>query len=147
MSTPVLPFLHFSNIVVGNMSTPCFSNFHIISKSDGHGQHHLRLVGPRHHLAGPNGFQVVVLLLQEVVLNLVNLVGEQSITFRLAFSASSSRIMCSNSFLCSPSISEATWVTASVKMRRIMMMLVVVVLMRTLLITVKCQAPAWDSPV
>ena len=88
---------------------------------------------------------MVVLLLQEVVLNLV---GEQSITFRLAFSASSSRIMCSNSFLCSPSISEATWVTASVKMRRIMMMLVVVVvLMMTMLITVKCQAPAWDSPV
>ena len=95
-----------SNLIMRNMSAPCFFNCHIISKSDnGHKQHHLRLVGPRHHLAGPHGFQVVVLLLQEVVLNLV---GEQSITFRLAFSASSSRIMCSNSFLCSPSISEAT---------------------------------------
>ena len=124
-----------SNLIMRNMSAPFFFNCHIISKSDNrHKQHHLRLVGPRHHLAGPNGFQVVVLLLQEVVLNLV---GEQSITFRLAFSASSSRIMCSNSFLCSPSISEATWVTASVvRMRRIMMMLVVVVLMMTLLITV-----------
>ena len=30
-------------------------------------------------------------------------------SFKLAFSASSSRIMCSNSFRCSPSISEATW--------------------------------------
>ena len=128
-------FLQFDN---AQHVSPLFFNCHIISKSDnGYGQHHLRLVGPRHHLAGPNGFQVVVLLLQEVVLNLVNLVGEQSITFRLAFSASSSRIMCSNSFLCSPSISEATWVTASVvRMRRIMMMLVVVVLMMTLLITV-----------